>query len=996
MTNEGESALKKRILSGLLAAVMLIGTAYAAPGSASAAGQTAAVAAEQAQTGTVLTYTVTLPEGTDRMDDAAAEQMRAALERRLEQLNIAGAEIAFPADGTTVTVTLPAADAAADVGAFLARVNALRITDTAGETVLTGADVAETEAGLNADDTYHVQLSFTDAAQEKLAALAQESGEDAVLTVTMDGEDAGSLTLAQAMEQTCTLTGPFTGDEARQLVARIVGGELPAALTLTETTTEPSEPSEPTEPTDPSEPEQPSEPEEPVTPVFPDIAGHWAEDALNTGVEMGLLNGVDGRMLPDNPVKRSEAVVILNRALGASVADSISGLNSSSQNVWYSEDLGKGIHLGLIDADDSRNFNTAATRAEAFVLIARAFVFDRAESAADELSAFTDTGSMTEEQLQAAAALAAEGIINGTSDTTLSPDGQLTRAAFVTMVTRVADQIIGEETAPAEEPAADEETAPAEETTTDSETTPDAETAPEEETTTDDTASSGSETVPDSGSAEEEQSAQQIRGGSIIVLPESEVANTTITGDLIYGAQAADIRMDAVTANDRVVIKGAEQTALSAENGTEISTLAIDPAGTAQIDLATGTSAGTVVIAGKGGKVTFDGAADNIEITASGRTIELDGMQAAELTVTGSNNTIIVNGSAGSISINGGAKNNTLTLNGSADSLLVAGVGSKVDGSGKAGTVDIRAVDCNVTVSADSVVENIDKGLSGISIRMGVPTKVLPGGSLLTQAAIDGVTEEKICSAQWYQDGKPIAGYGNDHFVLTPGVYSRITTTFTFTKDMQTSVTMGFKLTYENPSTGETEELYEEATVPIENYSDEWYYERDVNRVLNLVSSTYRGNYTTSYAVNGDYSQTEKEIWINAKGYSSNTQYLLWINRAYQHVNVFQGSKGNWKMIKSFLVGTGAASTPTPTGLTTVSYKSAAGWTTGTYTVRPVVGFYPGTGYAFHSRLCYPGTDTEYDFSAGYPVSHGCVRMYKSDINWIYNNIPVGTAVVIF
>src|SRR5699024_12515792 len=54
--------------------------------------------------------------------------------------------------------------------------------------------------------------------------------------------------------------------------------------------------------------------------------------------------------------------------------------------------------------------------------------------------------------------------------------------------------------------------------------------------------------------------------------------------------------------------------------------------------------------------------------------------------------------------------------------------------------------------------------------------------------------------------------------------------------------------------------VYAEKTVPIENYSDEWYYERDVNRVLNLVSSVYAGNYTTAYAVNGDYSQTEKEI----------------------------------------------------------------------------------------------------------------------------------------
>ena len=199
-----------------------------------------------------------------------------------------------------------------------------------------------------------------------------------------------------------------------------------------------------------------------------------------------------------------------------------------------------------------------------------------------------------------------------------------------------------------------------------------------------------------------------------------------------------------------------------------------------------------------------------------------------------------------------------------------------------------------------------------------------------------------------------------------------------------------------NPSTGETEQVYAQKTVPIENYSAEWYAQRDAAAILKQVSSVYRGNYTTSYAANNDYSKTTKEVWINAKGYSSNTNYLVWINRAYQHVNVFTGSKGNWKLTKSFIVGTGAASTPTPVGVTTVSYKLKAGWTTGTYTVRPVVGFYPGTGYAFHSRLCYPGTDTEYDFSSGYPVSHGCVRMKHNDINWIYNNVPIGSTVVIY
>lgn len=131
---------------------------------------------------------------------------------------------------------------------------------------------------------------------------------------------------------------------------------------------------------------------------------------------------------------------------------------------------------------------------------------------------------------------------------------------------------------------------------------------------------------------------------------------------------------------------------------------------------------------------------------------------------------------------------------------------------------------------------------------------------------------------------------------------------------MKTSVTTGLKLTYVNPSTGETEEIYAEKTVPIENYSDEWYQQRDVNRVLNLVSSTYRGNYTTSYAVKNDYKAYEKETWVNAKGYSSNSNYLVWINRAYQHVNVFTGSKGSWKLTKSFVVGTGAPGTETPVG----------------------------------------------------------------------------------
>lgn len=897
--------MKKRVLSGLLAVMMLLSTAFAA-------GEGAVAAEEDPSAGTVLTFTAA-----DQMTDDAAEQVRTVLEHRLDQLNLAGASVSFPDDRQTVLVTLPAGTDTDGVAEFLAWENELAFTDADGKVWLTGADVSESSLGFADDQTPYIQVSFTEEGEETFTEALDTASE---LTVTMDGEEIAQVTADNAGENGgCTLTGSFTEDEARLFVARIAARTLPVALTPVSSTEE-----------------QPAEPEQPATPAFPDIAGHWAEDALNRAVSLGLLNGVDGKMLPDNAVKRSEAIVILNRALGADVADNTSGLTGTPQNAWYVNDLGKAIHLGLIDANDSRNFDTASTRAEAFELLARAFAYDRAEAAEDELSVFTDTNNMTDAQRHAAAALVAAGIVNGETATTLNPQGQLTRAQFVTMLLR----IIG--------------------------------------------------TFP----ADTAETAQP--GGTLVTAAEAALTDTQSNSDYIFACDTTAIKIDGATLGGRVVLKGGEAAELTAENNSSIAVLAADPAGTADITLDDDSSVVTLVIAGTGGAVSFDGAATNIEITASGRTIDLSGMEADTLTVTGSGNTIVVDDSIKAVAVNGGAKNNTLTLNTSVDTLLVAGVGTRVDGSGKADTVDIRAINCEVSIDSNSTTENIDKGLDGVSIQIGVPEKVLPGGSLLTQVSFTGVTEDKICSAQWYQDGEPIANYGNDHFELTAGKVSNHTTYFTFTKDMKTSVTMGFKLTYDNPSTGETEEVYAEKTVPIENYSDEWYYERDVNRVLNLVSSTYAGNYTTAYAVNGDYSQTEKEIWINAKGYSSNTQYLLWINRAYQHVNVFQGSKGNWKMIKSFLVGTGAAGTPTPTGLTTVSYKSAGGWTTGTYTVRPVVGFYPGTGYAFHSRLCYPGTDTEYDFSAGYPVSHGCVRMYKSDIQWIYNNIPVGTAVVIF
>jgi lipoprotein-anchoring transpeptidase ErfK/SrfK len=170
----------------------------------------------------------------------------------------------------------------------------------------------------------------------------------------------------------------------------------------------------------------------------------------------------------------------------------------------------------------------------------------------------------------------------------------------------------------------------------------------------------------------------------------------------------------------------------------------------------------------------------------------------------------------------------------------------------------------------------------------------------------------------------------------------------------------------------------------------------EIDRVLKLVTLGYKGDYTLKWAQEHDYEDYEKEIWINAKGYSSKTDYLIWINLSMQRVNIFQGSKGSWQLVRSFIVGTGAPGRGTPVGEYYITYKQSSGWTTSTYTVKPVVGFKSNSGYAFHSRLYYPGTEKLSDSSIGFPVSHGCVRMYDEDVRYIYNNIPLNTAVIVY
>lgn len=151
-----------------------------------------------------------------------------------------------------------------------------------------------------------------------------------------------------------------------------------------------------------------------------------------------------------------------------------------------------------------------------------------------------------------------------------------------------------------------------------------------------------------------------------------------------------------------------------------------------------------------------------------------------------------------------------------------------------------------------------------------------------------------------------------------------------------------------------------------------------------------RLSFTASIWTTKDYSTKVKTDFVNKRGYSSPSKYLIWINQYTQRVMIYTGKKGKWKMIRSCRCATGVHTNMTPKGIFSITYKEKGWFYKYTYE-KPIVHF--KSANSFHSRIKYYGGGYA-DATIGRPVSHGCVRLYDADIVFIYEKCPVGTTVV--
>lgn len=157
------------------------------------------------------------------------------------------------------------------------------------------------------------------------------------------------------------------------------------------------------------------------------------------------------------------------------------------------------------------------------------------------------------------------------------------------------------------------------------------------------------------------------------------------------------------------------------------------------------------------------------------------------------------------------------------------------------------------------------------------------------------------------------------------------------------------------------------------------------------ISSSYL-KYTRQVYNNADLSTSTKEGFVNSKGYSSQTKYLIWISLYRQHLYVFKGSQCNWKLYKSFKCSSGKWPINTPTGVYRLWKKAPRAYSGLSYF--DYVSYFSGN--AIHGWVWVIGTGWDPTSSLGNPASHGCVRLSNQNASWIYRTMPMNTTIVIY
>lgn len=184
----------------------------------------------------------------------------------------------------------------------------------------------------------------------------------------------------------------------------------------------------------------------PVEPLpFVDVAAEdWYGDAVAAVYARGLMTGTaEDTFAPELAATRGMVVSILHRLAGSPTVNA-EVFEDVTADDWYGQAVAWAASEGIASGTSAETFspNAAVTREQLAALLCNFVAQQEVDTTArSDLSNFDDAATVSDWAQDAVSWAHAEGLIAGISATTLSPQGEATRAQLAAMLVRFSDYL---------------------------------------------------------------------------------------------------------------------------------------------------------------------------------------------------------------------------------------------------------------------------------------------------------------------------------------------------------------------------------------------------------------------------------------------------------------------------------------------------------------------------------------------------------------------------
>ena len=180
-------------------------------------------------------------------------------------------------------------------------------------------------------------------------------------------------------------------------------------------------------------------PDQSVAATPTDVSGHWAYTYIARGIQLGFISGYpNGTFLPDKAVSRAEFAKMINAALG-NTGTVYSDFNDVPSSEWFYNDVSKAVAAKYVDGYGDGKFlpNNPISRQEAAVMIARIIP---SYGIYANLNTFKDGSKTADWATEYMKKVVGKAYLGAYDDGLLHPSDSLTRAQTAKIICSILDK----------------------------------------------------------------------------------------------------------------------------------------------------------------------------------------------------------------------------------------------------------------------------------------------------------------------------------------------------------------------------------------------------------------------------------------------------------------------------------------------------------------------------------------------------------------------------